>query len=442
MRRSRMKSYQRFKILIRDKYQEENDMSEEKNTVPSAEEIVEATTIADIYRAAKQLEGITVKTGLIRSDFFSEACGNEVYIKPENLQHTGAFKLRGAYNRISQLTKEEQAKGVITASAGNHAQGVAFAAQKLGVKAVICMPATTPILKVEATRAYGAEVVLHGDSFDDAYAHSLTLQKKHGYVYIHPFNDREVLLGQGTTALEIIDALKDVDAILVPIGGGGFASGVALATKLVNPGVKVIGVEPENAACMKAALDAGKIVSLKSSDTVADGCAVRTAGDLTFAFCRKYLDDIITVSEMEIMGALLSLIEKHKLIAEGAGVLSLAALPKLPFRKKKVAAIVSGGNIDISTISALINKALIARGRVFCFSLQLPDKPGQLLKVSQVLADENANVIKLDHNQAKVTDSFKKVILEVTVETHNQAHIDRILKALEKNGFHDIEQIY
>ena len=417
-------------------------MSEEKNTVPSAEEIVEATTIADIYRAAKQLEGITVKTGLIRSDFFSEACGNEVYIKPENLQHTGAFKLRGAYNRISQLTKEEQAKGVITASAGNHAQGVAFAAQKLGVKAVICMPATTPILKVEATRAYGAEVVLHGDSFDDAYAHSLTLQKKHGYVYIHPFNDREVLLGQGTAALEIIDALKDVDAILVPIGGGGFASGVALATKLVNPGVKVIGVEPENAACMKAALDAGKIVSLKSSDTVADGCAVKTAGDLTFAFCRKYLDDIITVSEMEIMGALLSLIEKHKLIAEGAGVLSLAALPKLPFRKKKIAAIVSGGNIDISTISALINKALIARGRVFCFSVQLPDKPGQLLKVSQVLADENANVIKLDHNQAKVTDSFKKVILEVTVETHNQAHIDRILKALEKNGFHDIEQIY
>ena len=417
-------------------------MSEEKNTVPSAEEIVESTTIADIYRAAKQLEGITVKTGLIRSRFFSETCGKDVYIKPENLQHTGAFKLRGAYNRISQLTKEDQAKGVITASAGNHAQGVAFAAQKLGVKAVICMPATTPILKVEATRAYGAEVVLHGDSFDDAYAHSLTLQKKHGYVYIHPFNDREVLLGQGTTALEIIDALKDVDAILVPIGGGGFASGVALATKLVNPGVKIIGVEPENAACMKAALDAGKIVSLKSSDTVADGCAVKTAGDLTFAFCRKYLDDIITVSEMEIMGALLSLIEKHKLIAEGAGVLSLAALPKLPFRKKKVAAIVSGGNIDISTISALINKALIARGRVFCFSVQLPDKPGQLLKVSQVLADENANVIKLDHNQAKVTDSFKKVILEVTVETHNQAHIDRILKALEKNGFHDIEQIY
>ncbi len=418
-------------------------MEKENNTAssPTPEEIAEATTIADIYRAAKQLEGITVKTELIHSSFFSELSGNDVYLKPENLQHTGAFKLRGAYNRISQLTPEERSKGVITASAGNHAQGVAFAAQKLGVNAIICMPATTPILKVEATRAYGAEVVLHGDSFDDAYAHSLRLQKQHGYVYIHPFNDREVLLGQGTTALEIIDALKDVDAILVPIGGGGFASGVALASKLVNPSIQVIGVEPENAACMKAALQAEKIVTLSSSDTVADGCAVKTAGTLTFAFCKKYLDEIITVSEMEIMSALLSLIEKHKLIAEGAGVLSLAGLSKLPFKGKKVAAIVSGGNIDISTISALIDKALIARGRVFCFAVQLPDKPGQLLKVSQILANENANVIKLDHNQAKVTDSFKKVVLEVTVETHNYEHIERISKALKKNGF-DIEKIY
>ncbi len=415
---------------------------EEKNmTNPSPEEVVHATTIADVYRADKQLAGIVQKTKLIPSDFFSELCRNEVYLKPENLQHTGAFKLRGAYNKISQLTKEERKKGVITASAGNHAQGVAFAAQKLGVRAVICMPATTPILKVESTRALGAEVVLHGDSFDDAYAHSLELQKKHGYVYIHPFNDREVLLGQGTTALEIINELKDVDAILVPIGGGGFASGVALATKLVSPNVKVIGVEPENAACMKAALDAGKIVTLASSDTVADGCAVKTAGDLTYAFCKDYLDEIITVSEMEIMSALLFLIEKHKLIAEGAGVLSLAGLSKLPFKHKKVVAIISGGNIDISTISALIDKALIARGRVFCFAVQLPDKPGQLLNVSRILTEENANVIKLDHNQAKVTDSFKKVVLEVTVETHNQEHIDRIIAALNKNGY-DIEKIY
>ena len=420
-------------------------MPEDKKVTERSErsnaEIVERTTIADVYRAAKQLEGVARKTRLIHSDFFSEQCHNDVYLKPENLQHTGAFKLRGAYNKISQLTPEERAKGVITASAGNHAQGVAYAARKLGVKAVICMPATTPILKVEGTRALGAEVVLHGDGFDDAYAHSLELQKKYGYVYIHPFNDLQVLLGQGTTALEIIDALKDVDAILCPIGGGGFASGVALATKLVNPNVKVIGVEPENAACMKAALEADKVVTLASADTVADGCAVKTAGTLTFEFCKKYLDDIITVSEIDIMNALLSLIEKHKLVAEGAGVLSLAALAKLPFQGKKVVSIISGGNIDISTISALIDKALIARGRVFCFAVQLPDKPGQLLNVSRILAEENANVIKLDHDQTKVTDSFKKVVLTVTVETHNEQHIQKIIKALNANGY-EIQKIY
>ena len=414
---------------------------EKKSSKRSNAEIVESTTIADVYRAAKQLEGVARKTRLIHSDYFSELCHNDVYLKPENLQHTGAFKLRGAYNKISQLTPEERVRGVITASAGNHAQGVAYAARKLGVKAVICMPATTPILKVEGTRALGAEVVLHGDGFDDAYAHSLELQKKHGYVYIHPFNDLQVLLGQGTTALEIIDALKDVDAILCPIGGGGFASGVALATKLVNPNVKVIGVEPENAACMKAALAADKVVTLDSADTVADGCAVKTAGTMTFEFCKKYLDDIITVSEIDIMNALLSLIEKHKLVAEGAGVLSLAALAKLPFHDKKVVSIISGGNIDISTISALIDKALIARGRVFCFAVQLPDKPGQLLNVSRILAEENANVIKLDHDQTKVTDSFKKVVLTVTVETHNEQHIQKIIQALNANGY-EIQKIY
>lgn len=408
---------------------------------PTNQEIVASTTIAGIYQAARQLEGVAKKTPLIHSDYFSSLSDNEVFLKPENLQHTGAFKLRGAYNKISQLNEAERKKGVITASAGNHAQGVAFAAQKLGVKAVICMPATTPILKVEGTRALGAEVVLHGDGFDDAYAYSLELQKKHGYVYIHPFNDLEVLLGQGTTALEIIDACKDIDAILVPIGGGGFASGVALATKLVNPDIKVIGVEPANAACMKAALAADKVVTLDCADTVADGCAVKTAGTLTFEFCKKYLDDIITVSEMEIMGALLSLIEKHKLIAEGAGVLSLAALSKLPFKGKKVAAIISGGNIDISTISALIEKALIARGRVFCFAVPLPDKPGQLLNISRILAEQNANVIELNHNQAQVTDSFKKVILEVTCETHNEEHIKKIVNSLHKNGY-EVNRIY
>jgi len=422
-------------------------MSKEEQQVKDVKkneaDLVESTTIADVYKAAQQLEGVARHTELIHSEFFSEHSGCDVYLKPENLQHTGAFKLRGAYNKISQLSEEERKKGVITASAGNHAQGVAYAAQKLGVKAVICMPATTPILKVEGTKALGAEVVLFGDGFDDAYAHSLELQKKHGYVYVHPFNDLQVLLGQGTTALEIVQDLKDVDAILVPIGGGGFASGVALATKLAAPHVKVYGVEPENAACMQAARQQGKIVTLPSADTVADGCAVKTAGTLTYEFCKKYLDGIITVSEMEIMGALLSLIEKHKLIAEGAGVLALAALDKLPkeLKGKKVVPIVSGGNIDISTISALIDKALIARGRVFAFAVQLPDKPGQLLKVAQILTDENANVIKLDHNQAMVTDSFKKVQLTVTCETHNEEHIQRIVKALEKNGF-EISRVY
>ena len=351
-------------------------MAEEaKKAELSIEEVLASTSIADVYQAAKQLDGVAKKTHLVESPYFSDLCGNNVYLKPENLQNTGSFKLRGAYNKISQLNENERKRGVITASAGNHAQGVAFAARALNCKAVICMPATTPILKVEATRAYGAEVVLYGDSFDDAYAKSLELQKKKGYVYIHPFNDQKVLAGQGTTALEIIDELKDVDAILVPIGGGGFASGVALATKAVNPNVKVIGVEPEGAPCMEKSFMEGHVTTLPAVDTVADGCAVKTPGDLTYAFCKKYLDQIITVSEMEIMSALLSLIEKHKLIAEGAGALSLAALNKLPFKGKKVAAIISGGNIDISTISALIDKALIARGRGFCFSVQLPDAP-------------------------------------------------------------------
>ena len=398
-------------------------------------QVVAETDLAAVQQAAARLAGVAKHTPLLASEYFSALSGNEVRLKAENLQHTGAFKLRGAYNKLAQLTPEERARGVITSSAGNHAQGVAYAAQKLGIKAVICMPATTPILKVEGTRALGAEVVLHGDGFDDAYAYSRELEKQHGYVYVHPFDDLQVLLGQGTTALEIMQDWADVDVILVPIGGGGFASGVALAAKLTNPHVQVYGVEPENAACMKTALRQGEVTTLPSAETVADGCAVKRAGELTYAFCQQYLDGILTVSEMEIMNALLSLIEKHKLIAEGAGVLSLAALAKLPCRHKRVAAIVSGGNIDISTLSALIAKARIARGREFCFSVQLPDKPGQLLAVSQILADQGANVIKLDHDQAMVTDSFQKVVLTVTVETNNEQHIERICRALAQGGY-------
>lgn len=418
-----------------------SEATKNEDKVLTPEEIVEKTTIADVYRARKNLDGVIRKTKLVHSDYFSKLSGNEVYIKPENLQKTGSFKLRGAYNCICQLTDEERARGVIAASAGNHAQGVAYAAQHLGAKAVIVMPATTPLLKVEATKAYGAEVVLSGDSFDDAAAKAVELQKQHNYTFIHPFNNIEVILGQGTTALEIIDELKDVDAILVPVGGGGFVSGVAVATKLVNPNIKVIGVEPCGAACMTSSIQEDKIVTLPSVETVAEGTAVKTPGDLTFAFTKKYVDEIVTVSEFEIMSALLSLIEKHKLIAEGAGVLSLAASRKLQFKGKKVAAIVSGGNIDISTISALIDKALIARGRVFCFSVQLPDKPGQLLAIAQILADLKANVIKLDHNQAKVTDSFEKVVLEVTVETNGMEHIKQITETLNANGF-KLKRVY
>ena len=414
-------------------------MAEEKKATAAA--IVDNISISDVYRAAKQLDNVVKKTTLIQSPYFSSIAGNDVYLKPENLQNTGSFKLRGAYNKISQLSPAEKTAGVITASAGNHAQGVAFAAQQPGVKAVITMPATTPILKVEATRAYGAEVVLFGDTYDDAYNKALELQQQNGYILVHPFDDIEVILGQATTALEIIDELKDVDAILVPVGGGGFVSGVALAIKAVNPNVKVIGIEPEGAACVKHSLAKGKVSTLRQVDTVADGTAVKTPGKLTFEFIKKYVDEIITVSEFDIMSALLSLIEKHKLVGEGSGVLTLAALPQLPFKGKKVVSIISGGNIDISTISALIDKALIARGRIFCFAVQLPDKPGQLLKISQILADQNANVIKLDHNQAKVTDSFKKVQLEVTVETHGAEHIAQISAELSKNGF-TVTKIY
>lgn len=413
----------------------------QKSHTRTPDEIVADTSIADVYQAARQLNGITRTTDLIYSEYFSQLCHNTVYLKPENLQKTGSFKIRGAYNCISQLSDEEKKHGVITASAGNHAQGVAYAAKALAIKSVIVMPATTPILKVEATRAYGSQVILFGDSYDDSCAKAYELAKQHNYVFVHPFNNLQVLLGQGTTALEIIDSLKDVDIILVPIGGGGFASGVALAAKLINPQITVIGVEPENAACLKASLAADKIVSLKSVDTVAEGTAVKTPGSLTFAFIKKYIDDIITVSEFEIMSALLSLIEKHKLIAEGAGVLSLAALKKLHCSDKKIVSIISGGNIDISTISALISKSLIARDRIFCFTVQLPDKPGQLLAIAKILADLNANVIQLDHNQAKVTDSFQKVLLEVTVETHNSEHVDKITKALKEHGF-NITKVY
>lgn len=389
----------------------------------------------NFIEAKERLTTVINKTQLIHSDVFSIESGNDIYIKPENLQRTGSFKIRGAYNKISKLSDEEKKKGVITSSAGNHAQGVAFAAQKLGIKAVIVMPKHTPLIKVEATERYGAQVVLEGEVYDDAYRKALELQEKEGYVFVHPFNDEDVIEGQGSIALEVLEEVPDVDIMLVPLGGGGLISGVAAAAKLMNPNIKIIGVEPLGAASALASLDKGEVVELDELMTIADGTAVKKIGDLNFEYIKKYVDEIITVSDYELMESFLLLVEKHKIVAENSGILSIAGLRKLKEKGKKVVSILSGGNIDVLTISSMINKGLIERGRIFRFSVCLPDKPGQLLEVSRILSDLNGNVIKLDHNQFKNLDRFHDVELQVTVETTGEAHIQKITQELEKEGF-------
>ena len=397
--------------------------------------------IEDLYVAEKRLQGVIKTTELIESPFFSNECNNRVYIKPENLQVTGAFKIRGAFNKLSTLTEEEKSRGVISASAGNHAQGVGYASQMLGIKATIVMPAATPIIKVEATQNYGVDVVLYGDNYDDAYKKARELEVEHHYVFVHPFDDIDVIVGQGTLGLEIMNQLDDVDEILVPIGGGGLISGVAFAIKMLKPSIKIIGVEPEGACCIKESLACNTVIELEKVDTMADGTAVKKPGDLTFQLIREFVDEVITVSDFEILEAILLLMEKHKLIVEGAGALSLAGLKKLTSKNKKVVCLVSGGNIDISTISAIINRALVSRGRLFCFTVNLPDKPGELLHVANILSELKANVIKLDHNQSKVMDRFKQVQLEVTVETHGNEHVDEIVAEFLKHGM-DIQKVY
>ena len=389
----------------------------------------------DFMEARERLSTVTVKTKLIYSDVFSQECGNDVYIKPENLQITGSFKVRGAYNKISKLSNEEKERGVIAASAGNHAQGVALAAKRLGIKAVIAMPKHTPLIKVKATKQYGAEIVLHGEIYDEAYQKAVDLQKEKGYVLVHPFDDEDVIEGQGTIALEVLEELPDADVLLVPVGGGGLVAGIAAAAKLKNPQIKVIGVEPEGAASALAGLKADHPVPLAEVATIADGTAVRTIGSLTLDYIKEYVDEVVTVSDYELMESFLLLVEKHKLVAENAGILSLAGLKKLKCRGKKVVSILSGGNIDVLTISSMINKGLIVRGRIFTFSVNLPDKPGQLVAVSELLAREDANVIKLDHNQFKNLDRFHEVELQVTVETNGEDHIRKITEEFEKCGY-------
>ena len=386
-------------------------------------------------KAKEKLSKVLLKTSLIQSPIFSKEAGNEVYIKPENLQKTGSFKIRGAYNKITNLNDEEKKKGVIASSAGNHAQGVAYGAKESGIKAVIVMPKSTPLIKVESTKQYGAEVVLHGDVYDDAFKKAKELEEKEGYIFVHPFDDEDVIYGQGTIALEILEELPETDIILVPIGGGGLISGIACAAKILKPEIKIIGVEPDGAASAYEAIKEDKVVELKEANTIADGTAVKKIGNTTFEYIKKYVDEIITVSDYELMEAFLLLVEKHKIIAENSGILSLAALKKLKEKNKKVVSVVSGGNIDVLMISSMINKGLIRRDRIFNFSVNIPDKPGELAKVVDLIAQQGANVVKLEHNQFKNLSRFKDIELQITVETNGSEHIQKLTQAFEEKGY-------
>ena len=395
--------------------------------------------LEDFIKAKEKLSKVLLETHLIYSPIFSKESGNKVFIKPENLQKTGSFKIRGAYNKISNLTDAEKKRGVIASSAGNHAQGVAYGAKESGIKAVIVMPKSTPLIKVESTKQYGAEVILHGDVYDDAYKKAKESEEKEGYVFVHPFNDEDVLDGQGTIALEILEELPETDIILVPIGGGGLISGIACAAKILKPEIKIIGVEPEGAASAYEAIKENKVVELKEANTIADGTAVKKIGDLNFEYIKKYVDEIITVSDYELMEAFLLLVEKHKIIAENSGILSIAATKKLKEKDKKVVSVISGGNIDVLMISSMINKGLIRRDRIFNFSLNIPDKPGELAKVVDLIAELGANVVKLEHNQFKNLSRFKDVELQVTVETNGSEHIKNLVQTFEEKGYEIIK---
>jgi threonine dehydratase len=390
----------------------------------------------EIFREARAtLEPVLTQTKLLYSKYFSDKTGNNVYLKPENMQVTGSFKIRGAYFKISKLSAEQRSRGLITASAGNHAQGVAYAAEVHGVPAKIVMPAATPLMKVNNTKAYGAEVILEGKTYDDACAKAESLAKECGYTFIHPFNDPLVAAGQGTIAYEILQDLPDADIILVPVGGGGLIAGVAQLAKALKPNIQVVGVEPRGAASMKAALAQGNIVTLSEIDTIADGVAVKTGGDIIFPQIQKNVDDIITIDDAELIDAFLDVMERHKMIVENAGLLSVAALKHIGAQGKNVVSLLSGGNMDVITMSSLVAHGLINRGRVFTFSVLLPDQPGQLLNIAHILAEARGNVIKLEHNQFVSINRNSAVELLVTVETFGKEHIDAIMAALVRAGY-------
>ena len=401
----------------------------------------EQLTLEKFEEACDTVRQVTLDTELIYSDYFSALTGAKVYLKPENMQRTGAYKVRGAYYKISTLSEEERSRGLITASAGNHAQGVAFAASRMGAKAVIVMPTTTPLIKVNRTKALGAEVVLFGDVYDEACEHAYELAEEHGYTFIHPFDDLDVATGQGTIAMEIVKDLPLVDIILVPVGGGGLATGVSALAKMLKPNVKVIGVEPAGAACLTESLRQGHVVTLPGVNTIADGTAVKTPGSKIFPFLQQNLDQVITVPDEELVTAFLDVVENHKMIVENSGLLSVAALRHIDCRGKKVVSVLSGGNMDIITMSSVVQQGLILRNRIFTISILLPDKPGMLHRVSGILAECGGNVVKLEHNQFVSINRNAAVELKITIEAFGSEHKEEIIQALKNGGF-DPHQVH
>ena len=395
---------------------------------------MEELTLKSFEEAAEKVKEATLPTNLVYSEYFSSQTGNRVYLKPENMQYTGAYKVRGAYYKISTMSEEARKKGLITASAGNHAQGVAFAAKKYGVKATVVMPTTTPLIKVNRTKGYGAEVILYGNVYDEACEYAMKLAEEKGLTFVHPFDDLDVATGQGSIAMEIIKELPTVDYILVPVGGGGLATGVSTLAKLLNPNIKVIGVEPAGANCLQASIKAGKVTTLPTVSTIADGTAVKTPGSKLFPYLQKNLDDIITVPDEDLIVSFLDMVENHKMIVENSGLLTVAALKQIKDKDKKIVSILSGGNMDVITMSSVVQQGLVQRSRIFTVSVLLPDKPGELVKVAKIIADANGNVIKLDHNQFVSINRKATVELRITIEAFGHEHKEQIVSELEKNG--------
>ena len=389
--------------------------------------MAEELTLEKFEEAYNIIKKVVLPTKLVESEYYSNLTGNKVFFKPENMQLTGAYKIRGAYYKISTLTDEERQKGLITASAGNHAQGVAYAAKAYGVKATIVMPSSTPLIKVNRTKSYGAEVILYGDVYDESCAYALELAEDKGYTFIHPFDDLDVATGQGSVAMEIIKELPFVDYILVPIGGGGLATGVSTLAKMMNPNIKVIGVEPAGANCMQVSLKNKKVTTLPMVDTIADGTAVKTPGSKIFPYIQKNLDGIITVEDNELIVCFLDMLENHKMLVENSGLLTVAALKHLNVKGQKVVSILSGGNMDMITFASLVQHGLIARSRIFTVSTLLPDKPGALMNISKIIADLQGNIIKLEHNQFVSINRNSAVELVITLEAFGPEHKQLII---------------